>query len=63
MYIFGNAKQLSSANDMWKTIIDELSEQELVGPGLPIACDRHGTVTYVFEPGELALVAPEGEYG
>ncbi|GMK56414.1 hypothetical protein CspeluHIS016_0302540 [Cutaneotrichosporon spelunceum] len=35
MYIFGNADQLASGSEMWRTIIHELEDEGAIGPGIP----------------------------
>ena len=63
LYIFGHAQNLSARSDMWGKIIEELEEKGLVGPALPIVCNRHSdAVKYVSEPGQLPQIAPDGSF-
>ncbi|KAI6157793.1 hypothetical protein BKA82DRAFT_4061548 [Pisolithus tinctorius] len=61
LYIFGNADNLSSRSEMWKSIIEELQANDSLGRTLPIACFRHPTkVHHVSQPGQLPQIAPDG---
>jgi len=61
LFILGNAENLSQKSKMWRTIIQELKAQRLVGTGLPIACHRHPEeVRLISQPGQLAKVSPDG---
>lgn len=61
MYILGNAVQLASRSEMWRTIIHGLEKDDAVGPGLPVLCKRHQESKSVSEPGVLNVVSPDGE--
>lgn len=60
MYILGNAEQLAAASDMWRSVVNDLADQDAVGPGFPIRCKRHEQVVYIDAPGKLPLVSPNG---
>lgn len=60
MYILGNAEQLAEASDMWRSVVNDLADQDAVGPGFPISCKRHGQVVYIDAPGKLPLMSPNG---
>lgn len=63
LFILGNALNLASRSDMWRSIIDELEQNDAIGNAFPIACQRHpDTVEYVSEPGKLPRLAPDGVY-
>jgi hypothetical protein len=62
MYLLGNAQQLAANSPMWRSIVDELSEQGRLGSGLQIACARHGEVEIVNKPGRLPAISPDGGY-
>jgi hypothetical protein len=61
MYILGNADQLAASSEMWCTIINELEDENAIGPGIPIACKRHQEIKFIREPGVLNSVSPDGE--
>ncbi|KAF9555859.1 P-loop containing nucleoside triphosphate hydrolase protein [Agrocybe pediades] len=61
LYILGNAPILSSKSEMWRSVIEELEAQQLVGPGFPVRCHQHpDTENLVSKPGELPGIAPDG---
>ncbi|KAI6040315.1 hypothetical protein EDC04DRAFT_3140449 [Pisolithus marmoratus] len=61
LYVFGNADNLSSQSEMWRSIIEELRANDSLGPALPIACFRHPTKLYsISQPGQLPQIAPDG---
>ncbi|KAK0470915.1 hypothetical protein IW261DRAFT_1586260 [Armillaria novae-zelandiae] len=60
LYILGNASNLCQ-NPTWKTIIDEMEQQDQIGFGFPAVCPRHPEQRHVImEPGQLSDVAPKG---
>ena len=62
MFILGNAGNLSSRSRMWRSIIDELEDEDAVGEALQVVCHRHpDSVKYVSEPGQLPDFAPDGK--
>ncbi|GAA5879581.1 hypothetical protein JCM16303_003260 [Sporobolomyces ruberrimus] len=61
MYFFGDAQLLAEKSQMWRSIVNQLEEQDLVGPVLPARCENHpDTLLRVDRPGVLPNVAPEG---
>ncbi|KAI6041108.1 hypothetical protein EDC04DRAFT_2566184 [Pisolithus marmoratus] len=61
LYIFGNADNLSSQSEMWRSVIEELQANDSLGTALPIACFRHPTKCHrVSQPGQLPQIAPDG---
>ncbi|GAA5948709.1 hypothetical protein JCM3765_004981 [Sporobolomyces pararoseus] len=61
MYLFGDATLLSEKSKMWKSVVGELEEQDLVGPHLPVGCENHPEKSLVVNcPGRLMEIAPEG---
>ena len=47
---------------MWRSIIDELEDEDAVGEALQVVCHRHpDSVKYVSEPGQLPDFAPDGK--
>ena len=62
LFILGNANDFSTRSKMWGKIINELRDQDAVGDAFPIRCSRHiDQATYVSKPGQLELLAPDGE--
>lgn len=62
MFIMGHAPQLAARSNMWAQIIEDLSENQAVGEGWPIACARHpDDIRYVKTPGEIQLLSPDRE--
>ena len=62
MFILGNAKDLSSRSDMWRSVVSNLEKDDAVGNAFPIACHQHrDDVQLVSKPGELPRIAPDGE--
>ena len=62
MFILGNAENLSSRSRMWRSIIDELEDEDAVGQALPVVCYRHpDSIKYVSEPDQLPNFAPDGK--
>ncbi|BEJ11583.1 hypothetical protein CspHIS471_0200430 [Cutaneotrichosporon sp. HIS471] len=59
MYILGNADQLASSSEMWRTIIHELEDEDAIGAGFPIACKLHQEIKIIGEPGVLNMVSPD----
>ncbi|KAI6119903.1 hypothetical protein EDD16DRAFT_1579433 [Pisolithus croceorrhizus] len=61
LYIFGNADNLSSQSEMWRSIVEELQANDSLGTALPVACFRHPTkLHHVSQPGQLPQIAPDG---
>lgn len=61
LFILGNSSDLSSRSDMWRSIIEELERDQAIVEAFPISCQRHpGAVKHVSKPGELPLIAPDG---
>lgn len=62
MFILGNAENLSSRSRMWRSIIDELEDEDAVGQAIPVVCHRHpDSIKNVSEPGQLPNFAPDGK--
>jgi len=60
MYILGNASNLTK-NETWRTVLDEMENEDQIGYAFPIVCPRHPTAKeFVSKPGELPRFAPEG---
>jgi hypothetical protein len=60
MYILGNASNLRK-NETWRTVLDEMENEDLIGYAFPIVCPRHPIIKrFVSKPGELPMLAPEG---
>ncbi|KAH9987465.1 AAA domain-containing protein [Russula compacta] len=60
LYILGNASNLRKTGT-WRTILDEMENEDQIGYAIPIICPRHPTTRQlVSKPGELATLAPEG---
>jgi hypothetical protein len=63
LFILGNALNLASRSDMWRSVIDELEQNEAIGHAFPIVCQRHpDTIEYISEPGKLRRLAPDGVF-
>jgi hypothetical protein len=63
LFILGNASNLASRSNMWRSVIDELEQNDALGSAFPIVCQRHpDTIKYVSEPGQLPRLAPDGAY-
>ncbi|KIK63309.1 hypothetical protein GYMLUDRAFT_72036 [Collybiopsis luxurians FD-317 M1] len=61
LYVMGNASNLRSNNETWRTIIDEMEQEGQIGFGLPIICPRHpDEKRVIYKPGDLTREAPEG---
>lgn len=47
---------------MWRSIIDELEDEDAVGQAIPVVCHRHpDSIKNVSEPGQLPNFAPDGK--
>jgi len=61
LFIIGNALNLASRSNMWRTVIDELEQNDAVGEAFSVVCQRHpDIIEYVSEPGKLPRLAPDG---
>nr|GAT43007.1 predicted protein [Mycena chlorophos] len=61
MFILGNAAQLSTRSNMWRSVIEQLESVDCVGDAFPVSCHRHPeTVHFVSEPDKIPLFAPDG---
>lgn len=61
LFILGNAENLASRSEMWRSIVEELENNECLGDALPIACPNHPeAVEYISQPGKLPRIAPDG---
>ncbi|GAA6005511.1 hypothetical protein JCM11491_003667 [Sporobolomyces phaffii] len=61
MYLFGDAQLLAEKSQMWKSIVGQLEEQDLVGSRLPVGCVNHPETAFAIDaPGKLPELAPEG---
>jgi hypothetical protein len=48
---------------MWRSVIDELEENDAIGDAFPIVCHRHPqAIEYVSSPGKLTQIAPDGMF-
>jgi hypothetical protein len=46
---------------MWRSVIDELTENDAVGEAFPVTCARHpDAMELVSVPGRLPYIAPDG---
>lgn len=62
LYILGNADDLTAKSKMWKGVVAELERHDQIGEAFPIGCQRHpDRVFRVSSPGQLPLLAPDGE--
>lgn len=62
LYILGNASNLSSRSEMWRSVISQLEEDNSVGDAFPVRCHRHQeAVEYISRPGHLPRIAPDGK--
>src|SRR5882757_4539842 len=60
LYILGNASNLRK-NETWRTVLDEMENEDQVGFAFPIICPRHPEAKrFVSKPGELPTLSPEG---
>jgi hypothetical protein len=47
---------------MWRSVIDELENEQAVGDAFPVVCHQHPeAIEYVSKPGVLPRIAPDGE--
>ncbi|KAL8277846.1 hypothetical protein RQP46_009665 [Phenoliferia psychrophenolica] len=61
LYIFGNARLFADQSKMWRSVVDELATQDLIGTHLPAICERHpNEIGIVDAPGRLPSLAPAG---
>jgi len=61
LYIFGNAKLLSSRSTMWESIIQRLGSSNSIGLIIILACQNHPqTETRVSEAKDLRQVEDKG---
>ncbi|KAF8265012.1 hypothetical protein EI94DRAFT_1737067 [Lactarius quietus] len=48
-------------NETWRTVLDEMDKDDLLGYGFPIICPRHPKARQIISaPGQIPLHAPEG---
>lgn len=46
---------------MWESVVNQLDARKQLGPSIPIRChNHHSQVTWIQEPGQIELVAPDG---
>lgn len=61
LYILGNASALVGKGS-WDAVLNELEEQEAIGPAFGLQCARHpDSTSWVVEPTDFDHVAPGGE--
>ncbi|KAH7108419.1 P-loop containing nucleoside triphosphate hydrolase protein [Auriculariales sp. MPI-PUGE-AT-0066] len=62
LYILDNSANLASQSNLWETVIDTLYQQDGIGPGFPIVCERHKDLPprVAAQPGDLQNFAPDG---
>jgi hypothetical protein len=61
LFILGNALNLTSRSHMWRSVIEELEQNNAVGEAFSVVCQRHpDIIEYVKEPGKLPRLAPDG---
>lgn len=61
MFFFGDAQLLSEKSAFWNSIVEELEEQDFIGPCLPVGCSIHPSkVLKVDGPGVLHEISPQG---
>ncbi|PNH08303.1 NFX1-type zinc finger-containing protein 1 [Tetrabaena socialis] len=65
MLLIGNAATLRSAKSQearrhWGRVLDALESAGALQPGLPVACQRHGTPALLSSPEAFAELAPDG---
>ncbi|KAI9445926.1 hypothetical protein H4582DRAFT_1805091 [Lactarius indigo] len=60
LYILGNASNLRK-NETWRTVLDEMENEDQLCHGFPIVCQRHPNAKQLIsKPGQLPTHAPEG---
>ncbi|KAH8981146.1 hypothetical protein EDB92DRAFT_2055683 [Lactarius akahatsu] len=60
LYILGNASNLRK-NETWRTVLDEMENEDQICRGFPIVCPRHPEAKQLIsKPGQLPTHAPEG---
>lgn len=60
LYILGNASALADKG-AWNAVLDELEEQEAIGPAFGLQCARHpDSTSWIVEPHDFDQVAPGG---
>ncbi|KAH9032058.1 AAA domain-containing protein [Lactarius pseudohatsudake] len=60
LYILGNASNLRK-NETWRTVLDEMENEDQICRGFPIVCPRHPEAEQLIsKPGQLPTHAPEG---
>ncbi|KAH8998233.1 hypothetical protein EDB86DRAFT_3234341 [Lactarius hatsudake] len=60
LYILGNASNLRK-NETWRTVLDEMENENQICRGFPIVCPRHPQAKQLIsKPGQLPTHAPEG---
>ncbi|KAH9048674.1 hypothetical protein EDB83DRAFT_2507364 [Lactarius deliciosus] len=60
LYILGNASNLRK-NETWRTVLDEMENENQICRGFPIVCSRHPQAKQLIsKPGQLPTHAPEG---
>lgn len=60
LFIMGNTEDLTSASDMWTSIIEQLSADDAVGQSLPLMCHHHGEIRWVDNAELFPLLSPDG---
>ncbi|RUP52086.1 hypothetical protein BC936DRAFT_141680 [Jimgerdemannia flammicorona] len=62
MFILGNADLLASnENGMWPQVVNELRDNDRLGPGFPIMCQNHPNTWNVIDvPENFKIIAPHG---
>ncbi|KAH6914275.1 hypothetical protein BKA70DRAFT_1558250 [Coprinopsis sp. MPI-PUGE-AT-0042] len=61
LFILGNRNLLASKSRMWRTVLEELEQNDSIAHGFPVACFRHPHFEQLIsKPGELPSVAPDG---
>ncbi|KAG8920879.1 hypothetical protein FRC02_000584 [Tulasnella sp. 418] len=64
LYILGNSEDLSAQSPMWAKVVEEFRENNRIGDGFTIKCQRHPeTHNNITQPGQITRLAPDGKLG
>ena len=58
LYVIGNASIMQNESIMWKTIVEELSSRDQIGPSIRICCPRHNTPVHLISRPEQWQTIP-----
>uniref|UniRef100_T1J9V5 NF-X1-type domain-containing protein n=1 Tax=Strigamia maritima TaxID=126957 RepID=T1J9V5_STRMM len=60
LYCVGNFEFFAGKSGLWKSIVNYLKNNDLIGDSMPIKCENHGTLSKIRTNQDFRTFSPEG---